>query len=269
MTLTRSLVRLVAASALALCLAPAAFAQDDDDSVLKPAEPDFTLVSLPTALRLPVYGSAFRVTHRFQGPLKDSGISDLFGMDQGAQIGLEYRFGIVKNGQIGFYRLSDKTIAMFANYGILRQGKSPVELAAAFTVEGTNNFKDSYSPSIAAVISRRIGDVAALYVEPTWVNNTNSLPKEVVDNNDTMTVGLGARIRIMPTVYVVAEVTPRASGYKPGSNQTSFAIEKRAGGHMFQLNISNGPASTPANLARGAFSNDNWYLGFNLARKFY
>ena len=28
-------------------------------------------------------------------------------------------------------------------------------------------------------------------------------------------------------------------------------------------------ATMPASLARGAFSNDNWYLGFNLGRKFY
>ena len=57
--MTRSLVRLFTASALALCLAPAAFAQDDDDAVLKPAEPDFILVNLPTALRLPIYKSSF------------------------------------------------------------------------------------------------------------------------------------------------------------------------------------------------------------------
>jgi hypothetical protein len=42
---------------------PAATA--DDDSAINPAEPDFTLISLPTSLRLPQFGSAFRVTHRF------------------------------------------------------------------------------------------------------------------------------------------------------------------------------------------------------------
>ena len=260
----RFFTRVFLASVLALCLVPTAFAQDDDDAVLKPAEPDFTLVNLPTALRLPVYRSAFRVTHRFDGPLKNSGFADLFGLDEGAQIGLEYRFGIVKNGQVGFYRISDKTIDLFANYGVVRQGaSSPVELAATFSIEGTNNFKDSYSPSLAAVISRRFGDVAAFYVEPTWVNNTNSLPKALVDHNDTVTIGVGAR------VYLVAEIVPRVSGYKPGTNHASFAIEKRAGGHMFQLNASNGGAALPGSLARGAFSNDNWYLGFNLGRKFY
>ena len=102
-------------------MAPAAFAQqDEDDAVLKLAEPDFTLVGLPTSLRLARFKSAFRVTHRFTRPLGQGDIGDLagdlFGIDSGALIGLEYRFGIVRNGQIGIHRTSDKTIAFFGEY---------------------------------------------------------------------------------------------------------------------------------------------------------
>ncbi len=265
----RSLLRPFAAATLILCLAPAASAQDNDDAVLRPAEPDFTIVGLPTTLRLPQWGSAFRVTHRFQGPLADNGLGDLFGIDAGAKIGLEYRFGIVRNGQIGFYRTSDRTIELFSEYGLLRQGRAPIELAAFAAIEGTNNFQNSYSPVLGALLSRRVGEHAAFYVEPMWVNNTNALPKAVVDDNDTFLVGLGARLRIRPTVYVVAEVSPRVGGFSPGSHQASFGIEKRAGGHMFQLNVGNGDGSTPAQIARGAFNDDSWYLGFNLSRKFY
>ena len=49
----RSSIRLLVALALTALIASPALAQDDDDSVLKLAEPDFTLVSLPTTLRLP------------------------------------------------------------------------------------------------------------------------------------------------------------------------------------------------------------------------
>src|SRR3954447_25678356 len=86
---------------------PTADDQQDDDTTIHPGEPDFTIVSLPTALRLPRFGSAFRVTHRFTRPLNDAFgdvASDLFGLDSGAQIGLEYRFGILRNGQIGIHR---------------------------------------------------------------------------------------------------------------------------------------------------------------------
>lgn len=268
--MNRTLVRLFAAAALSLSLAPAAFAQDDDDSVLKPAEPDYTLVGLPSNLRLPQFGSAFRITHRFNGSLNNGALGDMFGLDEGAKIGLEYRIGIVKNGQVGVYRTSDKTIEFFGNYGVLRQGaSSPLDVAALVAIEGTNNFQDSYSPSLGASISRQFGEVVALYLQPIWVNNSNPEPSEVVDHNDTMLLGIGGRFRIRPTVYIVAEVAPRVSGYAPDTAQGSFAIEKRAGGHVFQLNFSNGNASMPAQFARGALNGNDWYLGFNLSRKFF
>jgi hypothetical protein len=74
---------------------------------------------------------------------------------------------------------------------------------------------------------------------------------------------------VRPTVYVVAEISPRAAGYKPGSSQAAFAIEKRAGGHTFQLNFSNGLGTTRGQVARGAFNSDDWYMGFNISRKFF
>jgi len=101
------------------------------------------------------------------------------------------------------------------------------------------------------------------------VNNSNPDPSELVDHNDTFMVGLGARIRIRPTVYIVAETAPRVAGYKPGTSHGSFAIEKRAGGHLFQLNVSNAFGTTMAQIARGGPRENDWYLGFNISRKFY
>lgn len=250
----------------------AARAQPPDPGALKLAEPDFTLVGLPTSLRLPTFRSAFRVTHRFLRPLNDDFgdvASDLFGLDSGAAIGLEYRFGIVPNGQIVFHRTSsNKTIQFLAQYGLIAQGKSPLDISVVASIDGTNNFKDSYSPAIGAIVSRTLGDVAALYVEPIWVNNSNPLPKELVDHNDTFIVGLGARIRIRPTVYLVGEAAPR-TGYKPGVVHGSFGIEKRAGGHVFQLNFSNAYGTTLPQIARGGPDQNDWYMGFNISRKFF
>jgi Membrane bound beta barrel domain (DUF5777) len=270
----RQIVRQIAIAVMALTCATAALAQDEDDAVLKPAEPDFTVVSLPTSLRLPLFKSAFRVTHRFGRPLGDGDFgdlaSDLFGLDNGATIGLEYRFGIVPNGQIGIHRSSNgKTLEIFGQYGVLRQARrSPLDVSAWVSIEGTDNLKQNHSPSLGAIISRRFGEVAAVYVEPMWVNNTNPLPGELVDHNDTAIVGLAARVRIRPTVYLVGELAPRDG---------AFAIEKRVGGHVFQLNFSDSWSTTMGQIARGGFSHQNpdgstatdWFLGFNISRKFY
>ena len=255
---------------------PAAQASDaDDDTALKPAEPDFTLISLPTSLRLPKYKSAFRVTHRFTRPLNEGDFGDLsaslFGIDSGAQIGLEYRFGFMKNAEIGVHRISNRDVEFFGQYGLMRQGQkgSPVAVSAAVSIEGQNNFKTSYSPTVGAIVSRTFGDVAAVYVEPIWVNNSNPLPSLLVDHNDTFMVGLGTRIRVRPTVYVVVEGSPRVSGYRPGVNHMSFAFEKRAGGHMFQLNFSNSFGTSLNQIANGGPANKNWFMGFAITRKFY
>lgn len=247
---------------------------DDPDLDLSFEQPDFSLITLPTTLRLPRYKSAFRITHRFGRPLGagDFGdlAGDLFGLDSGAQIGFEYRVGLMRGLQAGIHRTSDKTIEFFSQYSLFQQGAGrPVGVGILASVDGTNNFRDSYSPALGVVLSRTIRGRGALYVEPIWVNNSNPEPGELVDDNDTLLVGLGARIRVRPTVYLVGEVIPRVGGYDPGVSHGTFGIEKRAGGHTFQLNFSNGFGTTMGQLARGGLNNDDWYFGFNISRKFF
>jgi len=279
MTWTR---HVILAAVCALSCPVLAFAQEDDpDRDLQLSQPDFTIVNLPTTLRLPRYKSAFRVTHRFARPLGQGDFGDLladfFGLDTGAQIGLEYRFGIMRGTQIGIYRTSNRTIEFFAQHSTFQQGDNGLfGLDVVATIEGTENFgastpdgsSTSYSPTVGVVLSRELGSYGALYFEPIWVNNSNTLPSDLTDDNDTFLFAMGARLRIRPTVYVVGEYAPRA-GYQPGVDHFSFGVEKRAGGHVFQLNFSNGFGSTMAQLARGGTDSDDWYIGFNISRKFF
>ncbi len=252
--------------------------EERDDAVLNRSQPDFTLINLPTGLRLPKWKSAFRVTHRFTRPLGEgdfgSLVEDFFGLDSGAVIGMEFRIGIAPGTQVGVHRTNDRTIQFFGQYDVRQQSESfPLGLAAYASIDGTNNFRDSYSPALGAILTREFGAHGAIHVEPIWVNNTNPLPSEVTDENDTFLLGIGGRIRVRPTVYVVAEVVPRLSGYDPKRTSTSFAIEKRAGGHAFQLIFSNTFGLTMAQVARGGEPNadggSNWYMGFNISRKFF
>lgn len=247
--------------------------QDDDpDLEVNRAQPDFTLVGLPTTLRLPARKGAFRITHRFARPLGqgDFGnlVEDFFGFDSGAQIGFEYRYGLFHATQLAVHRTSDRTIQFLLQRQVVGQGEDfPISIDAIGTIEGTNNLKDSYSPALGLVVSREVSDRAAIYAEPIWVNNTNPLPDEVVDDNSTFMVGLGARLRLTNSIYGVVEVTPRLNGYDPGDSLLAFAVEKRIGGHSFQINVGNGFGTTFAQMARGGF--DDWFIGFNLTRKFY
>jgi hypothetical protein len=242
---------------------------EEDDTSIDEAEPDFSLVNLPTALGVPRLKSAFRVTHRFARPLGDGDFGDLaddlFGFDNGAQIGLEYRFGLTRDAQVGIYRTSDKTIQFFGQYLLRRPTEtSPFAVALLLSAEGLNNFRDEHSPSVGAVVSYRFGSRGAVYAQPLWVGNTNVL--QAVDEDDSAFVlGLAGRVGVRETVYLVVEFAPRLAGYGRGDEHVSFAVEKVVGGHVFQLNFSNGIGSTRRQLVRDA--TEDWFIGFNISRK--
>ncbi len=244
---------------------------EDDDTAPVLAEPDFRVLNLPSTLRLPVHGSNFQLTHRFNGNLRRGTLGgnagNLFGLDQGAAVGFEYRFGIARHLQAAVYRTAiDKTFQFYGKYDALRQGgSSPVSLSALVSVEGADNFQERYSPGLGLVVSRTVADRLALYATPVWVHNTAAL---LNIDRDTFFIGVGGRVRVSASVYVVAEVAPRTGGYRPDEHAYGFGIEKRAGGHLFQLNFNNGQGTTFGQLARGG-SPDTLYLGFNLARKFF
>jgi hypothetical protein len=246
-------------------------ADDNDDAELVLAEPDFGVLNLPSTLRLPVRGSNFRLTHRFNGNLRqgsfDENASNLFGLDQGAMVGFEYRFGVARHLQAIAYRTGlDKTFQFYGKYDAMRQRDSmPVSLSALISVEGADNFQERYSPAIGVAVSRMVADRLAVYATPVWVHNT---AESLNIDRDTFFVGIGGRVRVSATVYLVGEVAPRAAGYSPDKPAFGFAIEKRAGGHLFQLNVNNGQGTTFGQVARGGFA-DSLYLGFNLARKFF
>ena len=243
----------------------------DRDKPVDALEPDFALVALPTTLRVPEHKFSFRVTHRFTRPLGQGDFGDLLsdglGIDGGAQIGLELRYGLLPGTQIGVHRTSDRTIQIFGQQSILSERHGGfMGLDAYATFEGENNLQDHHQSTLGAISSKKIGGLLAVYAEPLVVINSNSLE---IGDQDTFLLGLGARLRVRPALYLVGEYTPRLAGFDPGVDQVSFGIEGRAGGHLFQVNFSNGFGTTLGQISRGGISNDNWYFGFNISRKFF
>ena len=101
--------------------------------------------------------------------------ADLFGIDSGAVIGLEYRFGLVSSGEIGIRRTNNRTIELFSQYGLVRQGGGlPIDITALVSIEGTNNFRDSYSPAVGAIVSRRICSGIAVGSAPDGAYSTSA-----------------------------------------------------------------------------------------------
>lgn len=246
-------------------------ASDDDDEKMRPLEPDYSLVNLPTTLPLPVHAGNFHLTHRFNENLRHDSFgtqaSNLFGLDEGATIQFEYRFGVLKHLEAIASRTNvNRTILLGAKYDAFHESASyPVGLSAIASVEGTNNFQENYAPALGVVVSRTLGTAAAVYAAPIWAHN--SLPGSTTTQN-TVYVGLGTRVRLVPSLYVVAEVSPRVSGFVVGDAEFAFALEKRVGAHVFSVTFANTSATTYGQIARGG-APESLYLGFNLARKFF
>jgi hypothetical protein len=245
--------------------------EPDDDGALDPIEPDFALVNLPTTLRLPRNGGNFHLTHRFNENLRTDSFStqaqNLFGLDNGANIGLEFRWGVMRHLQAIVQRTSiSRDIQFSGKYDAVHQSASrPVSVSGIVAVEGDNNFRGHYSPSLGFVVSRKVATTVALYATPFWVHNTTA---EGTPTQDTGFLGLGARVRVSPTVYLMGEVSPRLGGYVIRDPEYGFALEKRVGAHVFSLTFTNNPGTTFRQLSLGG-NPDTLNLGFNLTRKFF
>ncbi len=253
-----------------------------------PAQIDLNLINLPTTQSIGAHKGYFRLTHRFARDLRRGSFgelaSDLFSLDQGAIIGLEYRFGITSNIQAGVHRsLLSKTIQTFGRWDALRQGDAfPVGVSLTLSVEGLNNLREKRQQAVAVTLSRTFGDRLALYATPAFVRGTHAVDfiaghgghgdlglveDEHANHNDTWFSGLGARVRFSQTGYLTGEYTPRLHGYDPNRGEWGVAVEKRTHGHTLQLNLTNSFGTTFGQLARGGSPHDI-YLGFNVTRRF-
>jgi len=255
-----------------------------------PSQIDLNLINLPTTQSIATHKGYFRLTHRFARDLRQGSFGqlaeDLFSLDKGAIIGLEYRFGITSNIQAGVHRsLLSKTIMTFGRWDAIRQTDAmPIGLSVTASFEGLNNMRQNYQPGIAATASRTFGDRLALYATPGFVHNTKAVDfisgheghdhstglqgiDEHAHHNDTWFAGFGGRLRFCQTGYVTGEYTPRLHGYDPNSAEWGVGVEKRTHGHTLQLNLTNSFGTTFGQLARGG-SPHEIYLGFNITRRF-
>ena len=180
------------------------------DGQLNLAEPDYSIVNLPTTLRLPRFGSAFHLTHRFNENLRrdDFGTqaSNLFGSTRAQRSGSSTarRHAPSAGDRAADQHREDVPVLGQVRRDASIRGRAGLDFGL-LSVEGDDNFKQSYAPALGAVVSREITDRAALYATPVWVHNSAG---GTGLNRDTFYVGFGGRLKITETLYVTGEATP-------------------------------------------------------------
>ena len=110
-------------------------------------------------------------------------------------------------------------------------------------------------------------DSPRIYAEPIFVVNSEPVRRGREQHADDR----AWRPRAHPAVALHRRRSDAACQrlHARASSRPASGIEMRSGGHAFQINVSNGFGTTLGQLARGGVNSDSWFIGFNIARKFF
>jgi len=230
------------------------------------------LLNLPTTAT-PAKGDVLvRISHRFSDPV-DSGFDDLLGLDSAANILLSVGYGITDNLAVKVGRArAYKEFELSADWLMAEQGKT-AGLPFSATLHGGVSLATDGSPDEAKVfaavsLSRQFTRRLSFLVVPAFVTNADHW---ALNPESTFSLGLGARYMIFNEFSIIAEWVPALAGYKEIESGWGLGIEKRIGGHVFQVFVNNAVGLTPAQYLPGGdlrLGDFDFRIGFNIFRTF-
>jgi mono/diheme cytochrome c family protein len=230
------------------------------------------LINLPTTTTPSKGDVLFRVAHRFADPV-DTGFDNLFGMDSYANILLSLGYGITDNLAVTIGRTRTyREFELSADWLVAEQGKT-AGLPFSATLHGGASLVTDGSPDEAKLyaavsLSRQFTRRLSVLVVPAFVTNANHF----ADNPEsTLSLGVGARYMIFNEFSIIAEWVPALAGYKEIESGWGLGIEKRIGGHVFQVFVNNALGLTPAQYLPGGdlrLGDLDLRIGFNIFRTF-
>jgi mono/diheme cytochrome c family protein len=246
----------------------------------KPDQPAFqgvSLANLPTDTPIEGGHFQFRIAHRFF-PAVDSGRRTFFGLDGPGAILLGFGYGLSdrlsvtlgRTNQFQEWDLAFHYRALAATedlpFGLALHAGTSLTTAAypGRTVFSSPNFRAHVELSLSGRLSDRI----SLLVVPAFVSNPDQRDP---GGRGTFALGLGGRWMFLDEIAFIAEWIPVLSGYRAGANSWSFGLEKKIGGHVFQIFILNAVGSTPGQYLPGPDLRDqdtHPRIGFNIYRTF-
>jgi hypothetical protein len=235
------------------------------------------IVNLPNGKPMKKGGVDFTIQHRFSQAISDAGLGGAFGFDSGAIVAYGVGVGLSDRLSVSFLRSNlFKTIEFGSMLNVVRQSaSSPLTFAVRGGVEGRKNFHERYSPFLQPIITRTFADRVSFTVAPTFAGNTRDeasfLPSDLrfgEENNHTVTLGLGAGVRVLRSTSLVGEYLPRLWGYqgeikdRPG---VSMGLTKSTFRHTFELVVTR---QLPMTTSQYAVQGDDYFkIGFNIYRR--
>jgi hypothetical protein len=236
------------------------------------------IVNLPNGKPIKAGGVDVVFQHRFVEDIQSAGAGGLYGLDSPAVVMFGAQVGITNRLSGGIFRTNlDKTIEINSTLNISRQNSTgtPLTFMVRGGVEGRQNFGESYSPYIQPVFTRQMAPRLSMTLAPTFAFNTrdenSNVPPESrygAEHNHTISLGVGAGIRVLNSTSIVGEYIPRLWGFqgerkdRPG---VSMGLQKATNRHTFELVVSRQLATTTSQYA--VQGTDTFNIGFNIYRR--
>jgi hypothetical protein len=239
-------------------------------------------------------------THRFQQPVQDSTVHDLWSFDNGAHIGIGLWYAPIHGLNAGFYRSSDLDVyEASAQYQLpLQAGGFGASLRAGEDWRTDTGAASPHSSFFAqAVLAYSFGPYVRLTAVPTFLQRTNqsTINRTVPPPNDEscraievgvppttryacsgqyenlFNVPFAASIAITHSITVHGEVTPSLGKANAQGVAWIVSVEKTLLRHRFSFTAGNQRRTTVDQYAMGipAVANrpKDIFLGFNIMRQ--
>lgn len=248
---------------------PAAQERPDNRGIVRQAVAfDFYLVNLPTTRPVARGSLHLRFTHRFLQPAFLGTARDLFGLDSFSISSFGFTYGVTNRiAAIAYRSPYFKTIELGGLIRLLDEGvhQSPISASARMSVERMDNFSGHTTVNLAFPISRTITRRAEFFLMPTISLRANPFPGPFSPEENLFGLGLGATVKVRPSVALTGEYVARLDGFKPFPRDTiSWGVQKRTLRHVFEFVFSNSFGTTTSHMLQGG---DFFKIGFNIQRQ--
>jgi len=253
--------------------------EETKPSFKKPGFWGTQLINLPTPQATNKGEFLFRISHRYY-PEVGSGYDAFYGLDGPAVILISLGYGISDKVMMTLGRSKlFQEVELSLKWVIFKQGeKLSLPFSAAMAAGGswvtqTQPEKDLFQAenfkfNLQLSLSYQINDRLSFLLVPAYSSNTNHWESP---SEGTFALGTGGRYMIFNDFSIIGEWLPVIAGYKDNSAGWGLGIEKKIGGHVFQVFILNSIGLTSDQFIPGGelrLKEGDFRIGFNIFRKF-
>jgi len=218
----------------------------------------------------------------------NSGVSNLWGIDQGANVRFSFEYGINNSLSLGFGRSSlDKMYDFSSRISLLKQARDnskPVSVSfvpsVGINTSGFGFLNEDYTLSdrlnfgFSLPIARKFSNDLSLQLSPILVhfnrvgNELNIADPEV---NTYYSVGFAGRYRVTPRTALSWQYVPPLTDAQNLNSNLAIGVDIETGGHVFQMFFTTSRSLNDQYLLAGTngnFFDREFRFGFNVNRLF-